>query len=113
MNKDHRLWNHRADDTGSIRSADVFSRFIRFAAERRLLSDASRQNQSTYYRSCVYVLSAFSTLRRNHHWVIGKYSVTVTVTVTVTVVTVSPAGHETTPRDSHSTVTVTVTVYLF
>jgi hypothetical protein len=28
-------------------------------------------NLVTYYRSCVYVLSAFSTLRRNHHWVIG------------------------------------------
>ena len=31
---------------------------------------ASRQNYSTYYRSCVYVLSAFLTLRRNHHWVV-------------------------------------------
>jgi hypothetical protein len=63
--KDHWLQNARANDTGSI--VEGYSRFIQSAVRRPIYG--LPPDYSTYYRSCVYVLLRFSTLRRNHHWV--------------------------------------------
>jgi hypothetical protein len=52
IEKDHWLWNTRANDTGSI--VECYSWFIESVAERRIYG--LRHNYSTYYRSCVYVL---------------------------------------------------------
>jgi hypothetical protein len=68
IEKDHWPWNTRANDTKSI--VEGFSQFIRFAAERRLLWPPAKITQLTIARVPTY-LSAFSTLRRNHHWVVG------------------------------------------
>ena len=81
------IWNTRANDSESI-ADDFLSVYLEYQGQWHRINRgmllfvysirgweapfmASRQNSSTYYRSCVYVLSALSTLRRNHHWVVG------------------------------------------
>jgi hypothetical protein len=75
IEKDHWPWNTRADDTGSI--VDVFTRFIQFAAERRLLSPPAKISQLTIARESTY----------------SPHSRRYGVTITGLLVTVFPAGH--------------------